>query len=157
MYPKYTQAYPEKEKLKEAYQQEIMSSENKSKIHTSNEITQQEKKDPLEISFNNELYYENLKKYKIIVVKAWAKWCQPCLHASKKIGELSHQLQDYIKLKHLLFMSDDIDSPNSLHREKVQDFVIPAFFIYYKGELDSVYPGNEYSNFIQKLSDLLQK
>jgi thioredoxin 1 len=90
-----------------------------------------------------------LNSYRIVVVKAWAKWCAPCKHLGKKMETLAHSLADYTRNRHVLFLSDDIDHPSTLHREKVE--VVPTIFLYHQGKLESVYTGLDYDQFLHKL------
>lgn len=100
---------------------------------------------------------DNFKKhlviYKIVVVKAWASWCEPCKLAGKRIETLGKQLKDYIDNKYIVFLNDNIGNENSLHKGKLE--VVPTFFIYFKGKLVSIYNGLEFNNFQDKIVELL--
>ncbi|NDE14253.1 thioredoxin [bacterium] len=94
-----------------------------------------------------------LSTYRVVVVKAWAKWCAPCKHLGQKMETLAYSLADYTRNKHVLCLADDIDHPSSIHREKVD--VVPTVFVYHQGRLESVYTGLDYDQFLHKLKALL--
>jgi len=79
-----------------------------------------------------------LSDYPVVVVKAWATWCEPCKTASKNLNILIQTLQDTYPTVFqsqvdthqrplMLFLDDNIDE-ESVHRDRVS--VVPTFFIY---------------------------
>jgi len=84
-----------------------------------------------------ETFLEILKQYPIVVVKAWASWCQPCKIASPKFQEMGQQFYSLIEKKHLVLFADNIDQPSSIHAGLVS--VVPTFFVYYLGKLNEAH------------------
>jgi thiol-disulfide isomerase/thioredoxin len=76
--------------------------------------------------------FENiLQKFPIVVVDAWAKWCNPCKLIMPKYNDLAYDFEkDFLEEK-IIFLKDHIDDDNSIHRSEVS--VVPSFFIYVKG------------------------
>jgi len=102
-----------------------------------------------------EHFNHHLMSYKIVIVKAWSPTCQPCKHAGQKIEDLGKQLKQYIDYKYIVFLNDNVTDPNSLHKTRLQ--VVPTFFIYFKGKLESVFTGLEFNEFQDKIVELLNK
>lgn len=100
-------------------------------------------------------FRETLRNKRIVVVKAWANWCQPCKVFGPKMEDLGKQLEAYIKTHHLCFLNEDIDDEESIHREKLE--VVPTFFIYNKGKLEQVFTGVDFDAFQQYLYQALQQ
>jgi len=78
-------------------------------------------------------FNQYLSEYQVVVVKIWAEWCQPCKQASERLNTIIQDLYNtYPRLfetkGHIIFLDDDIDSDESIHKEKVN--AIPNFFIY---------------------------
>lgn len=72
-----------------------------------------------------------LQKFPIVVVDAWAKWCNPCKLIMPKYNDLAYDFEkDFLEEK-IIFLKDHIDNDNSIHRYEVS--VVPSFFIYVKG------------------------
>lgn len=135
MYNNYSEAYPKKEV-------KIEKNITKNDIYTS---------DIIDVQHLNGC----LNKYKIVVVKAWASWCEPCKLAGVKIEALAKQLDLYIKNNYIIFLNENINNENSLHKNKLE--VVPTFFIYYKGKLASVFNGLEFDKFQDKIVEYLNK
>lgn len=132
MYGNYTSAYPEKKQA---------------------EIPVQESEFIKDIQSQN--FGEILQVNKIVVVKAWATWCEPCKIAKEKIELLASQLTDYITNNYICFLNDNIDHENSIHKRKVD--VIPTFFVYFKGQLAHVFTGVEFDNLVESIKVLLSQ
>lgn len=76
-----------------------------------------------------------LLEFPLVIVKAWAPWCEPCKAASVHFRQWARQWQSLIlDQKQLLLLADNIEDEHSLHREKVD--VVPTFFVYHQGKLD---------------------
>ena len=105
--------------------------------------------------------FQNLKSallnYKIVVVKAWAQWCQPCKLAKQKLDGLAEQLKDYISNNYIFFLSDNIDSETSVHKKMVD--VVPTFFIYFRGGFKPthVFTGVEFDKLVETIQILLSQ
>ena len=110
---------------------------------------------------NNKTYYDldgdfekYLKNNRVVIVDAWANWCGPCKKIAPEFEKLSKK---YSSNKDMVFLKDDIDKPNSRHKELTD--TIPAFFIYADGNNEPrVFKGNEFvrfSNLIDKFNERL--
>jgi thioredoxin 1 len=91
---------------------------------------------------------EILQLKKIVVVDAWADWCIPCRECSPLFEELAHK---YLS-PDIIFLKDNIDEEESIHRDKIQ--VVPTFFIYANGVEHSVIQGGEFDTIRAKLDSL---
>jgi len=100
--------------------------DNPSKIHLIYAIPEEK-----------ETFSDILKHYPIVVVKAWASWCQPCKLASPKFQEMGQHFYPLIEKKQLVLFADNIDQPNSIHAGLVS--VVPTFFVYYLGKLNEAH------------------
>jgi thiol-disulfide isomerase/thioredoxin len=81
---------------------------------------------------NREHLGKAIQSFPIVVVKAWAVWCQPCKIAGQKLDAFAETLSDYNK--YILFMSDNIDNEDSYFKEQVN--VVPTFFVFFQGKID---------------------
>ena len=72
----------------------------------------------------------SLKKHRVVVVDAWAKWCQPCVQLKPRFEALAMKYKDSPFFE---FFTDDIDEENSPHVNKVT--AVPSFFVYTDGDL----------------------
>lgn len=132
MYGNYTSAYPEKKPVAVTSQESIYIKD----IQSQN-------------------FGELLQVNKIVVVKAWASWCEPCKVAKEKTEQLASQLVDYINNNYICFLNDNIDHEKSFHKKKVD--VIPTFFVYFKGELKNVFTGVEFDNLVDVIRTYLSE
>lgn len=80
--------------------------------------------------------------YEVIVVYAWAEWCNPCKAIAPKFEVLGHKMIKYVQSNNLLFLKDNIETENSIHREHVN--VIPTFFVYVKGVVVEIFTGVDF-------------
>lgn len=84
-----------------------------------------------------------LHQVEVIVVDAWAPWCQPCKKAGIKFELLGEKFRSFIEQKKLLLLKDNIDNEdNSYHRQLVE--VVPTFFVYIQGKLVDVVTGVDF-------------
>ena len=88
-----------------------------------------------------------LKTGKIIVVDAWAPWCQPCLKIADDYEKLAAKYSD------IIFCKDNVSLENSYHQDKVT--AIPSFFFYANGNITKVMGADwdVIENHINKLID----
>jgi len=100
-----------------------------------------------------ETFMDILKHYPIVVVKAWASWCQPCKIASPKYQEMGQHFYPLLEKKQLVLFADNIDQPNSIHAGLVS--VVPTFFVYFLGNLkeEHVLTGIDF----EKLSNIIHQ
>jgi len=108
---------------------------------------------------------EALQPHKIVVVSAWAEWCNPCKVACKKLDALittpsdprdpqSSRILDYIQNGYIQFFSDNIgNEETSVHRSQVS--VVPTFFIYYNKKLVDVLTNLEFDKMVVNIQQLL--
>jgi thiol-disulfide isomerase/thioredoxin len=104
-----------------------------------------------------------IQKYKMIVVKIWAPWCEPCKVASKKVNQMINDLvEQYGNMVgiNILFLHDNIDHPNSVHREKIN--VVPTFYIYYtldggKSVSQTYFTNLDFPHFVETVHNLYQQ
>lgn len=114
---------------------------------------------------SREQLMEALEPNKIVVVSAWAEWCNPCKVACKKLDALittpsdprdpkSSRILDYIENGYIQFFSDNIDKEEtSVHRNQVS--VVPTFFIYYNKKLIEVLTNLEFDKMVVMIQQLL--
>ena len=144
MYGSYTTAYPKKN-LEEATAV-IKHSEHAPELQSRGQLM------------------EALKPNKIVVVSAWAPWCNPCKVACKKLDALittpsdprdpqSSRILDYIQNDYIQFFSDNIENEDSFHKSQVS--VVPTFFIYYDKKLLDVLTNLEFDKMVVKIQQLL--
>lgn len=77
-------------------------------------------------------FNEILGAFPVVVVDAWAKWCNPCKMIMPKYNDLAYEFEEAFHHQKIIFLKDHIDDPGSLHRGIVT--VVPSFFIYIHGE-----------------------
>ena len=96
-----------------------------------------------------------LDKVEVILVDAWAPWCQPCKRAGEKFELLGQKFQSFIQEKRLLLLKDNIDQEEtSYHRNLVE--VVPTFFIYAQGKLQQVVTGVDFEQLENFLIEYFQ-
>jgi thioredoxin 1 len=96
-----------------------------------------------------------LDKVEIILVDAWAPWCQPCKKAGQKFEALGQKFESFLQQKRLLLLKDNIDDEeNSHHRPLVE--VVPTFFIYVQGKLKDMVTGLDFDRLESFLTDYFQ-
>lgn len=95
-----------------------------------------------------------LKNYKIVVVKAWASWCQPCKLFGEKLEEIAKNIYTQIPNNNdIVFLSDNIENEDSIFLKQVN--VVPTFFVYFQGKLVKVHTSLEFNQLIQDINQLL--
>lgn len=101
-------------------------------------------------------FMQSLKQNKIVVVKAWASYCQPCVIFGEKLEALAQNIYSNINQPNIIiFMSDNIEKENSIFAKRVN--VIPTFFIYYNSQLVRVHTALEYKQFVSDVHELIQE
>ena len=101
-------------------------------------------------------FIEFLKKNQIVVVKAWASYCQPCKVFGEKLEELARNIYSNMNAQNLIvFLSDNIERENSIFAKQVN--VIPTFFIFYRSKLMRVHTALEYKQFVNDVHELIQE
>lgn len=69
-----------------------------------------------------------LNRFPIVVVEAWAKWCNPCKLIMPKYNDLAYDFERAFINNKIIFLKDHIEDEESIHRSEVS--VVPTFFIY---------------------------
>lgn len=83
------------------------------------------------IPLTNQNHLEKLLKTgKIVIVKCWAKWCQPCIRIAGDYEKLA------AKYPNIIFCKDNIDHDESYHRDRVT--AVPSFFFYANGNITKI-------------------
>lgn len=77
---------------------------------------------------DEENFQEIIEKFPIVVVDAWAKWCNPCKLIMPKYNDLAYDFESQFQNGQVIFLKDHIEDPDSVHRDLVT--VVPSFFIY---------------------------
>ena len=90
-----------------------------------------------------------LKKYRVVVVDVWAKWCQPCVQLKPTFEKMAMTYKDSPFFK---FFTDDIDLDTSVHKDKVT--AVPTFFVYTDGDL---HPKKEFQGDLDKVEVLVNR
>lgn len=93
--------------------------------------------------------------YEVIVVYAWAEWCNPCKAIAPKFEMLGHKMIKYLQSNQLLLLKDNIETETSIHREHVN--VIPTFFVYVRGEVVEIFTGVDFDKLEGFLSNYFQE
>lgn len=104
------------------------------------------KKDRPRITYdlmNTEDFLRVLPEIPIIVVQAWASWCQPCKRASEKFEDLGYRLEPYLLQQKILLLRDNIDNEETSHHRMMVD-VVPSFFVYVNGSLAKLFTGVDF-------------
>lgn len=96
-------------------------------------------------------FQEILSKFPIVVVDAWAKWCQPCKLIMPKYNDLAYDFETEFNNNRIIFLKDNIDDENSIHRADIS--VVPTFFIYVHGKR---YLVSSFSDLRDTIRDALQ-
>ena len=96
-----------------------------------------------------------LRNHEVVVVKAWARWCLPCVKTAVQYEKLATRLMKYIMSDRLIFLKDEIDSEESIHKEDVT--VVPTYFVYVDGRIDRTFSGVDYREFEEYLLDRLKQ
>ena len=99
-----------------------------------------------------------LKKYQVIVVDAYAKWCTPCKVNFPKYEKLATK---YYKNNKIIFCKDDIESKQTVHgRSKIKGFRqvtgVPSYFIYVNGFEKHYALGGSLESLEQKIKEFLK-
>ena len=81
----------------------------------------------------------------ITVVYVGAEWCQPCKKIFPKFEKLASDLPV------CMFLKDDIDDKNTVHREKVSS--VPSFFVYHRNN-EKMFNGFEFDEMEIYVKDL---
>jgi thiol-disulfide isomerase/thioredoxin len=89
--------------------------------------------------------------FPIVIVDAWAEWCEPCKKVSKLYEKLAERFLDEHQNRLVIFVKDNIDNPDSYHVDKVQS--IPTIFVYVNKEL--VFRSDGYEE--EKIESLLRR
>ena len=92
---------------------------------------------------------DSLKKHRVVVVDAWAKWCQPCVLLKPRYEALAMKYKDS---PYFDFFTDDIDNEKSPHSNKVT--AVPSFFIYTDGDLQ---PKKHFQGDLDKVENLVNR
>ena len=100
---------------------------------------------------NREHLGKAIQSFPIVVVKAWAVWCQPCKIAGQKLDAFAETLSGYNK--HILFMSENIDNEDSYFKDQVS--VVPTFFVFFQGKIVKVHTGLEFDKLQESVYELL--
>lgn len=77
---------------------------------------------------NHDNFNQILELFPIVVVDVWAQWCNPCKKIYPRYVELSKKYETYFHQKKIIFLKDDVDRDDSIHKNMVH--VVPTFFIY---------------------------
>jgi thiol-disulfide isomerase/thioredoxin len=77
-------------------------------------------------------FKEIVQRFPIVVVDAWAKWCNPCKLIMPKYNDLAYDFEKEFHDEKVIFLKDHIDDEWSIHRNDVS--VVPSFFIYIRGQ-----------------------
>ena len=99
---------------------------------TFNQLKKKKENVPkVSIPLTNQKHLEKLLKTgKIVVVKCWAPWCQPCLMIANDYEKLA------AKNSNIIFCNDNIDNEESYHRDKVT--AVPTFYFYANGNITKI-------------------
>ena len=92
---------------------------------------------------------DSLKKHRVVVVDAWAKWCQPCVLLKPRFEALAMKYKNSLYFD---FFTDDIDNENSPHANKVT--AVPSFFVYTDGDLQ---PKKHFQGDLDKVETLVNR
>jgi thioredoxin-like negative regulator of GroEL len=92
-----------------------------------------------------------LDKIEVIIVDAWAPWCQPCKTIGVKFEALGDRFESFIQQKRLLLLKDNIDNEEASYHRSLVD-VVPTFFIYVGGKVVDVLTGVDFD----RLEDFLE-
>ena len=106
-----------------------MHSENESFVDEMSQMQLSQQKYIYELKSVNDLK-QALKKNRIVVVDAWAKWCEPCIQLKPRFEKMAQLYKDS---PHFKFFTDDIDEEKSYHVNQVT--AVPSFFVYTDGDL----------------------
>ena len=103
-----------------------------------------------------ESFQQILKMFPIVVVDAWASWCNPCKTILPKYVDLANKYKSDFEKKNIIFLKDNIEMENSVHKTLVT--VVPSFFIYLRGQKYDI-SGYQYleENIIDALSIIHQE
>ena len=114
--------------------------------------TEQEQKERLSFDLvDGESFKKALEHYEIIVVDAWAPWCNPCKKAGEKFEKLGKKHEKHLRSRRLLLLKDNIDDETSIHKNSVH--VVPSFFLYVRGKLLKIFSGVEYQEFEEHVDE----
>lgn len=117
---------------------------------------EEEKVDRLSYDLIDITSFEKAKKlYEMIIVYAWANWCNPCKAFAPKYESLGHLFKNLLKTRQLLLLKDEIDREDCIHRDQCS--VIPTFFIYINGDLKEVFSGVDSKKIQDYINNYFQK
>ena len=97
-----------------------------------------------------------LDKIEVIIVDAWAPWCQPCKTIGVKFEALGDRFESFIQQKRLLFLKDNIDNEEASYHRSLVD-VVPTFFIYVRGKVVDVLTGVDFDRLEEFLENYFQQ
>jgi thiol:disulfide interchange protein len=81
---------------------------------------------------NENDFEKAISSFEFIIVDVWAPWCKSCSNFSKRFEEeIGGTYETMIERKQLLLLKDNIENPDSYHKEQ-QLHVVPTFFVYRK-------------------------
>jgi len=108
-------------------------------------------------------FNQYLSDYALVVVKAWAPWCEPCKEASKRFNEIIQSIRSTFPSLFMppnpkvIFLDDNIEEEDSIHRNRVN--AIPTFFYYSSIQNQNItdsFSNIDFNPFVNVLQNLCQ-